>query len=363
MRNRRSRLSRLLWAAILVGVVLSHAQAASAQVKPSGGWAPLGQLPVDQGGAGLRGYALAGEDTEVTASGANQFSFHGLASNNLYREETPSFLVLQRHETHTATLGYRRGFAVAGSHRGEIGGHVQLHQRDGGFLNGFITGFEDVWVAVTGNDSSKNVLRTSSATLPPLGTLVRQDGRAIYRDDGRGSGFGDVYVVAKLVLADGQPSSKAARVSARLAVNIAGTRQFSAGNFAGIGVSLDRKLVSWAAFHGDVRATLILDRSSVWNLPLKRASVGFSIGPEFKLTRNSSLSLQYDGASTPYTQTGTLVFDKGYGDITLGAGFRKTVGGRALVVQLYARENLNLPLSVRPNVDPDVSFGLKVTLR
>jgi len=38
---------------------------------------------------------------------------------------------------------------------------------------------------------------------------------------------------------------------------------------------------------------------SSWNLPLKRTTVGFSIGPELRLSRGSSVSVQLDGTTTP----------------------------------------------------------------
>src|SRR4051812_39783887 len=52
----------------------------------SGRWVPLGSAPVDQAGAGRRGYVLAGEDSGVTAAGSNQVSLHAVAANNFYRE-------------------------------------------------------------------------------------------------------------------------------------------------------------------------------------------------------------------------------------------------------------------------------------
>src|SRR5215468_4481784 len=47
-------------------------------------WAPIGRIPVDQAGEGLRGYALAGESTEVAQPGAHQITVHAVASNNFY---------------------------------------------------------------------------------------------------------------------------------------------------------------------------------------------------------------------------------------------------------------------------------------
>ena len=51
--------------------------------------------------------------------------------------------------------------------------------------------------------------------------------------------------------------------------------------------------------HGDVRATVVLDRISTWGLPLRRAALAFSVGPEIRLGRSSSINLQWDGSTTP----------------------------------------------------------------
>lgn len=328
----------------------------------SAGWLPLGLAPVDQAGAGGRGYVLAMEDTDVTAAGANQFSIHAVAANNFYREQNSDFLVTQRYETHTLALDYRRGFKMRGVPRFEIGGQVQLHESDNGVLNGFIQAIESFWFSLTGYESSKNELRTRDALRPPQGTVIARNGSPIYREFGTGSGIGDVHVTAKAALLDGDPSSTATRLSARIGINVAGSAQFSAGNFVGAGFSLDKKLLSGLAVHGDVRATRALDHMSVWNLPLRRWAYGFSAGPELKLPKNSSFNLQIGGSSTPYMPTGTLAFDKGYGDITFGLGHRFKTGSGHVTAQLYLRENMNLPFTVRWNTDPDLSVGLRVRI-
>jgi hypothetical protein len=325
-------------------------------------WEPLGLLPVDQAGAGLRGYSLPGESTDVTQPGANQLTVHTVVANNFYREQTTDLLISQRYETHTVALGYRRGFKVGSWPLFELGGQIQLNERDSGFLNGFISSFEGLWSSVTGDTSAKNQLRTNPARLPPLGTFVTRNGRPIYSSAGDGSGFGDVSFIAKALLRDAAPSSTDMRVAARFAMNLSGKSDFTEGNFAGIGVSMDKKFRKWAAVHGDVRGSVLLDRVSSWDLPLRRTSFGFSVGPELKLARHTSASLQIDGSTTPYLPTGTMGFDKGYGDITLGVGHRFTVGRHQVLTQGYLRENMNLPFRVRWNLDPDLSVGLKATI-
>ncbi|MGH9255092.1 MAG: hypothetical protein ACRD3C_11035 [Vicinamibacterales bacterium] len=330
--------------------------------EPSGRWIPLGPAPADQAGTGGRGYVLPMEDGHVTAARSNQLSVHAVAANYFYREHTSDFLVSQRYETHTLALGYRHGFKVPRVARFEIGGHLQLHQSDSGMLNGFIEGFEGLWASLTGSRSAKNQLRTLAAARPPQGTLIARGGSPIYRDAGTGSGLGDVYLLAKIALRDADPSSRAARLSARAGINVAGSSRFSEGNFVGAGLSIDKKVLEWVAFHGDVRATRALDSMSAWNLPLRRWTYGFSAGSELKLSVNSSFILQIGGSSTPYLPTGTAAFDKGYGDITFGLAHRFTAGSRYVTTKLYARENLNLPFRVRWNTDPDLSVGLTATI-
>ena len=328
----------------------------------SGQWEPLGQVPVDQAGAGRRGYAIAGESPDVAGPGTNQIALHTVAANNFFREQTPDYLITQRYETHTMAVDFRHGFTTRIFPRVELGAQVQLSERDSGFLNGFISGFESLCFSMTGVQSAKNQLRGLGTQLP-LGAFVTRDGHALYGAPGGGAGIGDFFFVAKALLRDAPPASNGTRVAARIGLNVSGASEFAEGNFVGVGASVDKKLMKWAAFHGDVRANLALDRVSQWNLPLKRSSFGFSAGPELRLARDSSVSIQIDGNSTPYLPTGTTAFDKDYGSITIGLGHRFRTGRTAVVSQIYARENMNLPFRVRWNADPDASFGIKITLR
>jgi hypothetical protein len=354
---------------LLLAQAASAQTAAPTQESPApaaagelGRWEPLGPAPVDQAGTGSRGYVLPMEDTSVTAPRANRFSIHGVAANYFYREQTGDFLMSQRYETHTLGLDYRRGFAPARFPRFEIGGHLQLHQSDGGMLNGFIEGFESFWASLTGSTSAQNNFRTQEALRPPQGTLIARNGSTLYSDAGTGSGLGDLYVGAKFALIDRDPSSSAARVSARAGLNLGRSSSLSEGTFLGVGVSLDKKLLEWLAFHGDVRATRTLDEVSVWNLPLKPWAYGFSAGSELRLARNSSFLLQIGGSSSPYLPTGTTAFDRGHGDITFGLGHRFGNGPRRVTMHVYARENMNMPFRVRWNTDPDLSLGVKFTI-
>jgi len=333
-------------------VALLCAAPAMAQVLEPGRWEPMGPSPVDQAGAGRRGYSMTVEGTDVTDPHANQVTFHMVGANNFYIEHSGSFEMTERSETHTLAFEYRRGFKPSGFPRFEIGAQIQIDETDAGMLNGFIAGFEDM---------VNRPLRSRTAP-PPPGTSIALNGRQLYSASGTGSGMGDVSFVAKAALRDADKSSNGTRVAARLVANISGTSQFTEGNFVGVGLGMDRKLGGWFALHGDIRGNVNLDRVSAWGLPLSRGVFGFSVGPELKITQNNSLNLQWDGSTSPYLPAGFNSIDSGYGDIVLGANHRFVSGSRLLVAQFYARENMMLPFSVRWNADPDFAVGFKLTV-
>src|SRR5262245_3636505 len=127
---------------LLLMVALCTAAAASAQDRPSTDappatvdalpWQPMGPLAVDRAGAGLRGYALPLDGTDVVQGSA--ISIHAITSNNFCNEQTNGFSITQRYETHAFALGYRRGFDTRHFPHFELGGQVQLIESDNGFL-------------------------------------------------------------------------------------------------------------------------------------------------------------------------------------------------------------------------------------
>jgi hypothetical protein len=332
----------------------------SALAQETGAWQPSGPVPVDEAGVG-RGYTLPPSGADVSEPGDAQLSFHTVAANNFYHEETGSFLINQRSETHTMAIGYRRGFKRSGFPRFELGGQVQINERDNGFLNGFVGGFEDLWTSMTGSTSAKNQLRTAGGPILPLGMTVANGGAILYQTTGASSGLGDVTLTAKAVVRDAS-SSRDARVAVRAVLNIAGQSDFTKGTFTGAGLSIDKPLGRRFAFHGDARAAVMLDRMSSWNFPLKRTTLGFSAGPELRVGDRSSVSLQFDGNTTPYLFTGTSALDEAYGDVTFGFSHLFAGGTHPVLAQFYARENLNLPFRVRWNTDPDFLFGVKISI-
>jgi hypothetical protein len=329
------------------------ASVAAAQESEFHPWEPLGPVPVDQAGAGRRGYSVPGDSADVLDPGTKQVSIHSVTANDFYVEDRDALTISQRSEAHSLAIEFRRGFKPAHWPRFEIGAQVQFAESDGGMLNGFITGFEDFVHAP---------LRSKVVTLQPLGTSVSRNGQLMYQSSGEGAGIGDISLVAKAVLRDASPSSRDTRVTARVAANFAGSSQFTVGNFAGAGLTVEKKMNNWLALYGDVRGSYVIDRVSVWTLPLKRGVFAFSLGPEFRLSDNTSLNLQFDGSTTPYQPTGSIALDADYSDVAFGVSHRFTRGRHPIVAQFYARENMDMPFNVRWNTDPDFAVGIKLTI-
>src|SRR5262245_54876456 len=86
-----------LLALALGGPAFAQDDVPSAPIETAGRWEPLGQVPVDQAGAGRRGYALPGESADVAEPGTNQIGLHMVAANNFFREQTNDFLITQRY--------------------------------------------------------------------------------------------------------------------------------------------------------------------------------------------------------------------------------------------------------------------------
>jgi hypothetical protein len=120
-------------------------------------------------------------------------------------------------------------------------------------------------------------------------------------------------------------------------------------------------VLGWLALHGDARVSLPIDRDNRAGLPLKRGTVGAMGAAEFRVSQKTSLDLQFDVNGTPYAATGTRAFDRPYSAIELGIS---RLWGNRVLTQLYGRENMNMrPMQVQPNLDPDFSVGIKLTIR
>jgi hypothetical protein len=346
-------MSRLKWTCVLT-VLLLVARGANAQDREGSPWEPFGPAPVDEAGSAGRGYALGGEGSDVLKPGVSQLSLHNVFANYFYLENRGDFTISQRFEEHTLALDYQRGVRVRTWPRFELSAQLQVHESDAGILNGFITGFEDFVHAP---------LRRNLPEPPPPGMSIVQNGRVVYQAPINGAGVGDLSLVVKAPLRDRDARSRATQVALRVAVNVRGASMFTAGNFVASGLSIGRKMTERIALHGDVRVSVPLDHMGVWHLPLKREVVAYSWGSEFRVANHTSFDVQVDNSTSPYHTTGSIGLDANYGNIDLAVSHRFTASGHHVIAQAYAQENMNMPFKVRWNMDPDLTIGLKFTIR
>lgn len=346
--------------AALRGAASQAPTAPTSRVSESQGWVPLGPLPVDEAGTTGRGYQAPPDGAGLVEPGRNQIALHLAAANYLYGEERAGFRIAEKFETHTAAIEFRRGFSNRVLRRFELGGQLQVHRNTEGFLNGFIGGFEKLVARTTGHQSAVNTLRTDLSRDWPLINLVEKDGQDFYRREGPVSGLGDVALFVRTALT-GDPSAGSATLAARVMVNIAGSEALTSGNYVSAGLSASKRVLGWLALHGDARVSLPIDRDNRAGLPLKRGTVGAMGAAEFRVSQKTSLDLQFDVNGTPYAATGTRAFDRPYSAIELGIS---RLWGNRVLTQLYGRENMNMrPMQVQPNLDPDFSVGIKLTIR
>ncbi|MCC7416817.1 MAG: hypothetical protein IT176_06705 [Acidobacteria bacterium] len=340
---------------VALALVLAFAPAVFAQA-----WEPMGPLPVDQAGAGRRGYVIASDSAKVVPPGASRIALHAVAANNFFREETDAFLITQRYEVHTLGIAVRHGFGTKRMPL-EAGVQIQLHESGAGMLNGFVAGVENLWSSLT-DRAAANVRKREAGSALPFGTVVVRNGRPMYLAPGAAAGVGDLSLVLKAQLRGVESGGRGPRLAARAGANLSGAQAFTQGNFAGAGLSVEQRIGRRAALHGDARVAVLFDRISSWGLPLRRATVAFSVGPEIGIAGQTSLSAQIDGSTTPYVAAGASAFDEAYGAVTLGLSHRFGRGPRHLIVRGYARENMMLPLRIRMNSDPDLAVGIEATI-
>ena len=222
-----SRMSRVY---VLMIVVLG-ARAAMAQNLEASGWAPIGPAPAEADSGG-RGYVVADDTSDVLDPGVSEVSLDSGIANYFYLDNSRDVSISQRFETHTLALDYRRGVKLHKGPRLEWGAQLQVHESDGGILNGFITTFEDLVHAS---------LRSKLAVPPPPGMSIIQNDRVVYQAPANSRGFGDVSLVVKAPLRDRDVRSRATRVAVRVSANVRGASTFTAGNFIGSGISIDQK--------------------------------------------------------------------------------------------------------------------------
>jgi hypothetical protein len=125
-----------------------------------------------------------------------------------------------------------------------------------------------------------------------------------------------------------------------------------------MGLSVEERIWPWLTLHGDLRATIPLDRHDVWGFRLEPFAYGATAGLEFALGETTSFVVQGDWNSSPFDHTGFHGLDGAYSGVTLGFNQLLRIFGKPVLLRFFARENFG-----GNNGDADVIVGLGAEAR
>ena len=301
---------------------------------------PMGPFPSDYSGYSLKGPALPGDGARVLRAGKTQVGVDLSAHNFLTKSDDPGGRVTQKFEDHRVQLNVRRGLNT--SVPLEVGASIQVHNRDEGFMNGFIAEAEKMLARGFGPDMI-NDDRIGPHALKGTINDVTIGGKTFNDNATSGLRFGGVVLAVKAALSQPPPGSYIPTLAARAAVMVSAPGPFSNGSSLGVGVSVMQRLFGNLYAHGDARVTVPLESNDSRGLAYAPANAGGSIGLEYGFTDRASAGLQFNYQQSAYKDTGMHPFDDNYADVTFGFNYRlANVLAHDLIVQFWGKEDVNL---------------------
>ncbi len=228
---------------------------------------------------------------------------------SVFDESSPHIKAQLKFETLRTGLFLRYGLM----NRLEVGVEIPLLYRYSGVLEGLITATERAADQFNGPRERLNDVEYAFS--------VSRNGQSIFSGNSTAVGVGDISFFGKYQLLEERPSMPAFSVRAGVKAPTGDEKQlFGSGNpDVGIGVALEKSLATrWIAYanvngvfpFGDL-AGLALD------------PIFSTIGAvEYLWTPNVSLVLQLDYYTTPFSGTGTDLFDEDVFEVATGFNYR-----------------------------------------
>ena len=294
---------------------------------------PFGPLPGVSAGNGFP--SLPVEGAAVLPPGRAKIELHANTANYLNRERGAAGAVQQNFEIGTYSIEARKGFKLDDYPAIEAGIKLQGHKKGAGILDGFIGAFERA-------AGHANAARAGEKA---LGAVDRVDvnGKTLRNSGGESDiELGDVLLTVKTALLESRPGSMIPTIAARLVGNIPTGSSFSSGFFAGAGLSLSQPLTERLTMHADARLTSSSLGTDPLELPRRTASMGATLGVEYRLLENTSIGAQANWDQSPYQKTGLQYFDAPRTDITIGITQMAEILSRKVLVKIYGREDFNI---------------------
>jgi len=244
---------------------------------------------------------------------------------SIYNDNSPPMNVRVKFETLRSGLFLRYG----ATDRLELGLEVPVLYRYQGFMNGAIAGVER---ATTGLNPAQAALENTSFVFN-----VTRNGQTRMSGGPGATGLGDTTLMSKFQLLNEGAAMPA--VSLRGAVKLPTGDQsafFGSGSpDFGLGLAAEKLVAGRWILYGNV--TGVVPTGSIAGFGLRPTLSGLA-AIEYLWSENLSVTAHFNYYSSPFSETGSSVFDKGVAESVLGFSYRVA---RHVLWQAYAVENLD----------------------
>jgi len=268
---------------------------------------------------------VPGDRAAVVKQGTMDVRLELAETASIYDDNSPPINVTVKFETLRSGLFLRYG----ATDRLELGLEVPVLYRYEGFMDGAIKGAER---ATTGLNPDRAALQNTNFVFN-----VTRNGRTIMSGGPGVTGVGDTTLLSKYqVLQEGAATPA---VSIRGAVKLPTGDQsafFGSGSpDFGLGLAAEKLVAGRWILYSNV--TGVVPTGTIAGFDLK-PTLSWLAAIEYLWSGNLSITAHFDYYSSPFSGTGSSVFDKGVTESVLGFSYRVA---QPFLWQLYAVENLD----------------------
>jgi hypothetical protein len=269
--------------------------------------------------------SLPGDRAAVVKPGTLDVRLELAETASIYNDNTPPVNVTVKFETLRSGLFLRYG----ATDKLELGLEVPVLYRYEGFMNGAITAVER---ATTGENPARAALKSSNFLFN-----VTRNGQTIMGGGSGAMGLGDTSLMSKYqLLTEGEAMPA---VSLRGAVKLPTGDQsafFGSGSpDFGLGLAAEKLVAGrWLLY---ANLTGVIPTGTIAGFGLQPTLSGLA-AIEYLWSENLSIATHFDYYSSPFSGTGSPVFDKAVTESVLGFSYRVVPH---FLWQVYAVENLD----------------------
>jgi hypothetical protein len=269
--------------------------------------------------------SLPGDRAAVVKPGTVDVRLELAETASIYNDTTPPVNVTVKFETLRSGLFLRYG----ATDKLELGLEMPVLYRYQGFMNGAITGVER---ATTGENPARAAFKNSNFLFN-----VTRNGQTIMNGGPGAMGLGDTTLMSKYQLLTEGAAMPA--VSLRGAVKLPTGDQsafFGSGSpDFGLGLAVEKLVAGRWILYGNL--TGVAPTGTIAGFGLRPTMSGI-FAVEYLWSENLSITTHFDYYSSPFSGTGSPVFDQGVTESALGFSYRVAPH---FLWQAYAVENLD----------------------